>query len=163
MNDEDAREYRVRIAQMLRSNGYSWVVDEVQGAVAAGKLFEKEIDERFDPQTASDSHDVEETQSRGKGKARRTSTAPFSEHEQLNLLLTAIDRAVTNRVETEDAIFDALFDVAEIAFEPESVDIAAEPSGGGHMLTRHERTEANAIGHRARRALNSLRSLIDVS
>ena len=44
MNDDDAREYRVRLAQFLRSKSFDWIVNQVQAVISAGKQFDKEIE-----------------------------------------------------------------------------------------------------------------------
>jgi|SRR5689334_20278114 len=164
MTDEDARQYRGRIAQLLRSAGFGWLLDEVQAEIAAGKPVEKTILE--DPLPRMDIEDLDLTlpRSRRKRRQRRTSTVPFTDQEQLEILLTAIERAVPNRSLTEDATLHTLAQIDTITFQPESIDIdVAIASREPHTLGHDTRLKETEIAARSRENITRLRGMLNDS
>ena len=70
MEDVEAEEYVAKIAQLLRNEGFGWIVDEVQAAIALGKLVRKEIVEEPLP--------GEDDVVRRRRRANRSSTEPLN-------------------------------------------------------------------------------------
>jgi hypothetical protein len=162
MDNAEAREYLARIAHALRSHGFNWVVDEVRAVIAAGKIIEKEIVEAHIPHASLDALELEEPDSGRKRKARRTSSIAFSDEEQFATLLMAIERALPDRAEIENAMFDAIVDFDAISFVPESGDIeGVSPTGEMHQVSRFDREQANTISDRTRSVLEKLRGLLN--
>jgi hypothetical protein len=165
MNDEEAREYRISIANALRSDGFDWVVNEVQSVITAGQLIDKEVEEITLPRTSFDASDADESElRRSRRRATRSSTIPFSEQEQLEILSTAIERAVPDRAEIQEATFETIIEFDVIHFVPETGDIE-EPSHlwKSYSMTRHEDAQANVLAARTRSLLLKLRKLLDAS
>jgi hypothetical protein len=74
----------------------------------------------------------------------------------------AIERALPDRAEIENAMFDAIVDFDAISFVPESGDIeGVSPSGEMHQVSRFDREQANTISDRTRSVLEKLRGLLN--
>jgi hypothetical protein len=157
---EDAKTYRTEVLRILRSNGLDWVAQQVQETILGGKQFSKEILEPALPQYAVEVSTVDEAPPRRRRKTKRTSTSPLSDEEQLSILIDAIERALVDRSEFQNAIFEILHDVDQVTFAPDIDDIDLT-AGAEHAIGYGVRDAANGLTQTVRPLLSALRVLLD--
>jgi hypothetical protein len=153
MSPEDADEYSRRISDVLRQNGFGWVVDQVEAQIADGKPSYKQVSERYIPQ--DDMFAVRAPKSR---RASLVTSEPYSATERLEIILQAIRSAIVHRFDLEDSVLSHLGGIHEIEFRPEAPVAEAGDTrlGGALHLTRSRLEPGSRLKSRAERILGQL-------
>jgi hypothetical protein len=133
MADEDDSVYRRRLSDVLREHGFGWVVEQAEAQIAGGKPSFKEVSEQQYLPPRLDSEFIVRPPRRR--RASLITTEPYSEGEQLDILLHAIGAAIVQREELEETILNQLDEINAIDFEPETAP-AVEGVSQSHRLDR---------------------------
>jgi hypothetical protein len=153
MTPEDADAYRRRISEVLRQNGFGWVVEHAEAQIAEGKPSYKQVSERYIP--ADTMFTVRAPKTR---RASLVTSEPYSPLECLEIILQAIGSAIVNRFDLEESVLSHVKGITEIEFRPD----APAPEAGdiyfgrAHRLTQSRLNTGSNIKRRAEHALEQL-------
>ena len=157
MSEEDDENYRRRIAEVLNRHGFGWVVGQAEAQIAEGKPSTKQVSE-YEKVPASDDPMFPIRRPRSR-RASLITTEPYTETEQLEIVLQAIEAAIIQRSMIEQAIFEQLPDVSAVRFEPDSPVEEGQESyfGAPHILDLGGKATATELEAEARSALGGIK------
>ena len=124
MAKEDDAAYWRQLSEVLRRHGFGWVVQQAEEQISEGKPSTKQVSERGYSRAEADSDFVI-----SKPRRRRASlitSEPYTEAEQVEILLNAIEAALVQRAELEQAVFKIPGDIAAIQFQPDTDRLDAD-------------------------------------
>jgi hypothetical protein len=102
MNAEDAQKTFDELVAILRDSGLQWVVDGVNRQVTAGKTIRKMV--RVTTEQAEIDWELTTVRQR-KVPQRFLGSEPYSQNEQLAMLLDAVQHVVVASAEMSEAVF----------------------------------------------------------
>lgn len=158
MSEEDDREYRRRISEVLLRHGFEWVVTQAETQIAEGKPSSKQVSER-EIFSVLDDPDFAIRRPRAR-RASLITSEPYSEAERLEILLQAVEAALVQRSDLERVVLAQIPDVNVIRYEPDSPTEEAESSylGKAHELSQNCRSITDVIEAQARIAISRIRT-----
>ena len=150
MREEDIRDNTTRLNHLLREKGLLWVVEEVSRVIEHG------VEEKKSVSFETFSLEGEAIPRRGP-KSEVTATRPYTDEEQLELLLDAVKSVLVDGAQIRSEIFRKLaqgLPNAAIQFEPDvPSDIQErgfvplpEDQGKPFVLTREAAVAGEALG-----------------
>jgi hypothetical protein len=141
-------DYFRRLAELLQEHGYQWVLAEALAQIAEGMTVDKDVREFEAAQIAEASFEL---RPRGRKRARLIATVPYDDSQKLDILLNAIEAALVQRADLEEAVLKSLQGskdeeaIEGVEFVP---DQEMDPAGGS-VFRRHElrpdRRQANQV------------------
>lgn len=137
MSEADDANYRRRITDVLLSHGFGWVVAQAEAHIAEGKPTSKQVSERDSGSFARSIDDdgmfvVRHPRTR---RASLITSEPYTQSEQLEILLEAIEAAIVQRSMLEQAVLDESNHITSVRYEPDSPGEAIDSSYFGTPQT----------------------------
>lgn len=152
MTEQDASDYRVRIANILNERSANWIVEQANEQMSLGKLQTKRIDAS---ETTVDAITQVPRRSSRKSMAEFLFTVPYTEVEKLSILIEAIDLALIAPVLMEIAIPENLGSEIGIDFIPDE-----GASGTAHRMRPKSDESRNEARTKLIEAVSAIKALI---
>jgi hypothetical protein len=102
MTDEDYQKTFEALRQMMLDSGLSWVVTQVDEEIRFGRTAVKRISVR--PEPPEELALIELVERTRTAKVNVSATRPYTKHEQLGMLLDALERTVGGINDMEEAL-----------------------------------------------------------
>ena len=161
MNDEDAKKNFRLLAEILRSAGLDWLVDEALAEIRRAKPKEKKVKVSGSSEFFFLGSETEEPRAKS---AKFVESIEYSPSEQLEILISALERGVVAPTIMEDEVATVLSKAVEPSAEdlgPIRFRFLAEGEGTGPRESTHdERERRKAVGEHLLHLTNSTREAI---
>ncbi|MDW4497164.1 hypothetical protein R5H30_04155 [Sulfitobacter sp. D35] len=166
MADED--EYFLRLTEVLRTNGFEWVVAQAQAEIAEGRIVTKEV-QAPGLQQSMDPDSLERLPPRRRRSAL-VATVQYDASERLEILLKGIESAVIVRSDLENEVIRLLKDidgdrievVDKVEFLPDDSEVVPASAGiRSHSLERERFSTSSPLRNDLAEALSQLRRAAD--
>lgn len=156
----DERDYFHILTEILRENGFEWVVAHAQAEISEGRAVPKEVSApsiqmKEDPDTFV-------RQAPRRRRARLVASEPFSAAEQLEILVSNIEAAIVTRAALEKEILSKNDQFERIEFLPEDTDGAATADDvRSHYVDNSRIDAAEGVWRSLSETLGELRGIND--
>lgn len=155
MEAEESRMFFGNLVDMLYQQNLGWVVEQVNEQIATGKTQSKKV------RAYREARDRAQLPMRLGGEVELAETVPYTPQEQLLILVSAIEQAVSNIANMEDRVIATFEKVSGRQTDIRIAFVGADEDNERHSVTMQDtdrRTSANIV---LRHALRELRGRIN--
>ena len=159
---DNSRDYFEQLAALLEEHGFGWALSQVRAQIAEGIIVDKDVREFEAPRIAEATFQVGR---RSRRSARLIARVPYDDDQRLAILLKAIEAAIVQRAELEEAVLDSLNSdengpkLDRVEFVPDDdEDAAVASSFRRHQVSNDRRADNSELKEAAARALAEIRA-----
>jgi hypothetical protein len=141
------------LSELLRANGLTWILEEVEEQISLGQLGRSKLTVTETPVAIAEDDLFGERVEKRQTKATFLVSRPYSPNQRLRFLLEAIQIGIRDHIATARAVADYIsgeLDGAAVSFQPEL------ESDQGFRLDRNALSDADAAAKRLDRVVEQL-------